>query len=237
MSSNTVHLYFDGNHWRVRAQDATVPPRGPYDTYHAADSAAYDLARELSAAERHHDHGEVMREVCERDDNDNDPDNAGSPNGNGASLSRRVRGAVRRLLRRDRPRCRLVRIGTDRRAALAADKRHWTRTMAEIERMMEDPSSVDSSATQPLDDDSEHLPDDPGDPNDAEPPVPADLSRELESVLRGLPRAGDLLVEFWQTAERDGLGEAFDRLSIALADTGRDLTRVRALIERTEARS
>jgi hypothetical protein len=231
MSRNTVHLYFDGEHWRVRSQDPTIPPRGPYQTYHAADSAAHDLAQELSTDERHHDHGEVMREVCERGD-DNNPDDPGHHAGNGTSLSRRVRGAMRRLLRRDRPSCRLVRIGTDRRAALAADKRHWTRTMAEIERLMEDPKSLDAAAPQPVADVPEYLPDDPGDPNDdVPPPVPADLSRELELALRGLPRAGELLVDFWQTAERDGLSEAFDRLSIALADTGRDLSRVRALVD------
>jgi hypothetical protein len=74
------------------------------------------------------------------------------------------------------------------------------------------------------------VPDEPGEPHHVDPPVPADLSRELESVLRGLPRAGDLTVEFWQAAERDGLAEAFDRLSIALADSGRDLSRLRAMI-------
>ena len=44
------------------------------------------------------------------------------------------------------------------------------------------------------------------------------------------PGAGDLLLQFWETAEQDGLHEALDRLNIALADSGRDLSRVKALI-------
>jgi hypothetical protein len=184
MVSNTVHLYFDGKHWRVRSQDARVPPRVPFDTYFAADSAAHDLSQRLSADERHHDRGEVLEEKC-------DPESR---------------------------QCSFEKRGYDAGAAKSADKRYWLQTLDEIERMMQ-PRSEQKS-----------VPDEPGEP-DREAPVSAEIARELQIALEGSPRASDLLVRFWQTAEQDGLDEALDRLSVALEGTGRDLSRVKLLIE------